>query len=728
MANEFQSGMTEQLRNVFNRLENVVQNNGEFLAQCPCHNDARNSLSVGSGNDGKILMVCHAGCKTKDILSAVGLSFSDLFADEKQSNGKPKIVEQYDYRDEAGILLYQSVRMEPKTFRQRKPDPSGGWIWKLNGVRRVLYRLPKLLEADSRQTVFVVEGEKDVDRLRSLGLVATCNVGGAGKWKEDYNEPLSGRRVVIFPDNDDAGRKHAEQVSGSLREVAESVRILSLPKLPEKGDVSDWLDAGGSKDELLRLAEEAPVWEPAENNDGDTEPAISVHSPKGRTETANGRRFAQQNGNNVRYCHPWKKWLGWDGKRWMQDDTAAMERLAKRVADQIWSEAQESDSDVSRRFAANSAKKSGISAMLSLASSEPGIPILPEHLDTDPWLLNVQNGTVDLRTGDLCEHRREDFITKICPVAFNPEAGSLEWDRFLEQIFGDDELMRFVQRLFGMCLTGDVSAQVLPIFWGGGSNGKSTLLNLIMETIGPDFTMQAQSDFLLAKRNDSHPTERADLFGRRLVVCSETGSGRKLNESLVKELTGGERIRARKMNQDFWEFTATHKLILSTNHRPVIKGNDHATWRRIALVPFNNQFWDEDKCETGPPELKANKGLMEKLRAETEGILAWAVQGCVDWHASGLMMPDSVKGATDSYRSNEDIIGQFIQAHCVNTTGARTKFSDLYKRLESFCDETGEDPPSKKALAAYLPTQGFQKDPKIKRESWYLDIEINIEM
>lgn len=709
--------MTTPVDNVLHRLNRVTKKRDGWEGQCPCHNDQKNSLCIDVTDDGKVLVYCQAGCKTTDVVAAIGLMMSDLYPEG--DNGGPQIIATYDYRDERKQLLYQAVRFKPKDFRQRRPDGNGEWVWKMRGVRRVLYGLPELLAADSQQTVFIPEGEKDVDRLRSLGLVAVCNVGGAGKWKEDYNGPLAGRRVIIIPDCDDAGRKHAEEVARSLSDVTESVRILLLPELSEKGDVSDWLDAGGTKDELLRLAENAqskysrPISRPSTN--------ISIQSPEGRTETANGRRFAQQNGTNVRFCHPWGKWIGWDGKRWKQDDTAAMERLAKRVADQIWKEAQLSDSDTARKFAAKSASSAGIRAMLALAASEPEIPILPDALDNDPWLLNVQNGTVNLKTGKLREHRREDFITKICPVAFNPEATSYEWDRFLDGIFdGDAALISFVQRLLGYALSGDVREQILPIFWGGGSNGKTTLLNAFMDVVGSDYSIKLGRDFLVTKRQEGHATERMDLFGKRLAVCSETDDGRRLSEGLVKELCGGDVIRGRRMREDSWEYQPTHKIILATNAKPNVKGTDHAIWRRLALVPFNVQFWNPDKVDSEPEHLKQDKQLPEKLKAESEGILAWAVQGCLDWQRQGLGDPPAVKTATDKYRAEQDLVGTFINERCTVNELCKARSKDLFQEYERWADETGEPLIKQRSFGKALTERGFTRF--TNNGTWYRGI------
>jgi len=258
------------LHAILSRLEGVRRSGGGWSARCPAHEDRRASLSIGEGDDGRALVHCHAGCTADAICAAVGLRVADLMptADtlptpsKAKGNGKPGIVATYDFRDEAGNVVFQVVRFEPKDFRQRRPSGKGGWTWSVKGVRVVPYRLPELL-AEPARPVVVVEGEKDCDNVARIGVLATCNAGGAGNWTAKHSAFLRGRRVIVLPDNDDAGRNHAQQVAQSLYGIAESVRVVELPGLPAKGDVSDWIAAGGTKAELKRLVQASPNWTPA---------------------------------------------------------------------------------------------------------------------------------------------------------------------------------------------------------------------------------------------------------------------------------------------------------------------------------------------------------------------------------------------------------------------------------------------------------------------------------
>lgn len=230
----------------------VRASGGTTFAKCPAHEDGKASLAIKSGDDGRVLMKCHAGCENADVVERLGMKLADLFADGT-SKTRPTIAKAYQYRDERGALLYEALRMEPKDFRQRRPAPGGGWDWKLGDTRRVLYRLPDLIKSAPR-SVFIVEGEKDADNLAAIGLMATTNAGGAGKWRPEYSAFLKGRRVFVLPDNDEPGRKHAAQVVESVAPVAVSVRVIELPGLGPKEDVSDWLKAGGTRVKLLELA------------------------------------------------------------------------------------------------------------------------------------------------------------------------------------------------------------------------------------------------------------------------------------------------------------------------------------------------------------------------------------------------------------------------------------------------------------------------------------------
>jgi putative DNA primase/helicase len=433
------------------------------------------------------------------------------------------------------------------------------------------------------------------------------------------------------------------------------------------------------------------------------------------TDTGNAERFARDHGGEARYCFAWGKWLAWDNRRWAIDDMGHIEQWAKRTARGIYREASETGDVDERRaivaFGKSSESAQRRAAMLSLARSEPPIPIRPEVLDQDGWLLNCPNGTLDLRTGKLRTHRQNDYITKLCPVDYFPDATAPTWEDFLRRILDCNEgIIRFVHRLAGYFLTGDTSEQLLPIFHGVGANGKSTLINAILEVLGVDYAMKAPPEMLLARKQDAHPTERADLFGKRFVAMVETDDGRRLAESIVKELTGGDRLRARRMREDFWEFAPTHKVVLACNHRPEVRGTDHAIWRRLRLVPFNVVI----------PDHHQDKHLAEKLRRELPGILAWGVRGCLDWQAHGLSAPPEVEAATASYRADQDRLGDFINERCVVGPEFKTKAGTLYAAYKLWCQAAGEYAISQRRFGAQLGEREFTRF--TNNGTWYAGI------
>ncbi len=542
------------------------------VARCPAHDNNRASLTFAKGVEG-VVVCCHAACTQEAVVEALGLKMADLF-DDSSGNGKRREVASYDYTIGAGKLLFQVVRFDPKDFRQRRPDGSGGWVWKMGDVRRVLYRLPEPITAvKAGRTIHIPEGERDVATLVSWGLDATCNPGGAGKWRPEYSETLRGAHVVVIPDADKPGRGRAAAVAASLAGVAADVRTVELPGAK---DATAWAAAGGTREKFEILVNTPPA-------------PLTLTTNFLMTDGGNAERFARDHAGMVRYCGAWGRFLRWDETRWQANDDGAVERMAKATVRAMLTEAVAlPDGDTSRKraigWAIQSDSRGRRDAMLTLAKSEPGIPVRPAELDTQPYLLNVVNGVLDLRDGRLLPHDPDLLLTKLAPVEYHPSRTAPLFDAYLERVLPDDPVRRFVQRFLGYCLTAYVSEQVLLFLYGVGANGKTTLVNVVMGILG-DYAKQAAPDLLMQRTGDHHPTELADLLGARFVPTVEVQEGRRLAEVLVKQLSGGDRLKARYMRQDFWEFDPTHKLVLVANHKPVVRGTDYAIWRRILMVP-----------------------------------------------------------------------------------------------------------------------------------------------
>jgi hypothetical protein len=412
------------LETVLTRLKGVKPTGAnQWQALCPAHDDHRPSLCISQTEDGKILLYCQAGCTYEQVCEALGLQ-------NRPSNGRqPKsvCVATFDYKDESGKLLYQVCRFAPKKFRQRRPGlKPGEWVWNLDGVRRVPYRLPELLLASTQDWCFICEGEKDADRLQSLDLIATTNSGGAGKWQADYNQYFKGRLVAIIPDNDVPGRKHAEQVANLLYGIAGEIRIIELPNLSDKEDISDWLDNGGTKNELIRLTNEAKPFMP-----------VAVNFPL--TDAGNAERFAAMHRDKLRYCAEHNRWYFWDGCRWngeLGGENAGQLAIvaARAIADDAKDVLDGREREKILLWSISSENAYRLRSMLSLAQNQNPIVCHARDFDKDSYLLNCHNGTLDLHTGTLSEHRAGDMLTKLCPVEYDADAQFDLWDSFLNDV------------------------------------------------------------------------------------------------------------------------------------------------------------------------------------------------------------------------------------------------------------------------------------------------------
>jgi putative DNA primase/helicase len=463
-----------------------------------------------------------------------------------------------------------------------------------------------------------------------------------------------------------------------------------------------WLPRETVEGNGRRSNREIPPAEAAVPRDGRAQEEYAL------TDLGNAERLVHHFGADLRYCHPWGKWLYWDGKRWRIDNSGRVYRLAKQVVRMIYQEAIEAANDEKRKQLAKHGVKSegkyAIKAMVELAQSEPGIPVQPAELDAGPWLLNVLNGTLELRTGILREHRREDLLTKMAPVEYDPGAACPTWRSFLSTIMAEPDgrpkrrLIAFLRRAVGYALTGSTEEQVLLMGYGTGSNGKSTCLETVRAMLG-DYAQQADFSTFLFREHDRVANDIARLQGVRFISAVEVEGGRRLAEVLVKQLTGGDTITARFLFKEFFEFTPTLKVFLAVNHEPAIRGTDWAIWRRIRLIPFTVTI----------PDDRQDKQLPAKLKKELSGILAWAVRGCLAWQRKGLGQPEEVRKATADYRDEMDILGGFLAERCRLGGRAVTGASELYKAYVEWCGQGGEEPVKQTTFGTRLAERGIQR-------------------
>jgi len=402
------------------------------------------------------------------------------------------------------------------------------------------------------------------------------------------------------------------------------------------------------------------------------------------TDMSNGELLAKSFAGKARYCAAWKKWLIWDGKRWKIDERNRIHEIAKTVIRGMYENVIKLADYRDQKELMDHAMKSEAlrrrKAAVESASWEQAINNDPEDLDRNEWLFNVGNGTLDLGPGEFREHRKEDLITKLANVDYDPDADCPLWKAFIREIMdGRADLMEFLQATAGWTLTGDMSEQAMFILYGSGANGKSTYLNVLMDIMG-DYAISTPTDTFMKKYNDKMSNDIARLRGTRLVTTNEAEQGRKLSEPMIKQVTGNDMLTARFLYGEYFDFRPSFKIYMATNHRPIIDGTDNGIWRRIKLVPFTLTVAKE----------RQDKYLQAKLRAEAPGILNWLIEGCRMWRAKGLVSPVEIEEATDSYRNEMDAVGTFFQDRCVRNPGGLTKTRDLFKAYQKWCAEANE--------------------------------------
>lgn len=408
------------------------------------------------------------------------------------------------------------------------------------------------------------------------------------------------------------------------------------------------------------------------------------------TEEALAQRFTAQEGERMRYVAAWSRWFRWDGARWKQEDTLHAFDIARAICrDEAARCTDSGDRDALSRA-------STVSAVERLARADRAHAATVEQWDADAWLLNTPAGIVDLRTGATAQHDPAACLTKITAAA--PEGECPTWLRFLDRITGGDaELQGFLQRWSGYCLTGSTREHALVFAFGSGANGKSVFVNTLAGALG-DYATSTAVETLTASTTDRHPTELAALRGARLVVASETEAGRAWAESRVKMLTGGDKITARFMRQDFFEFVPQFKLTVIGNHKPGLRAVDEAMRRRLLMAEFRVTI----------PKEERDKDLPGTLRAEWGGILAWALRGCMEWQRIGLAPPAAVVDATAAYLSDEDALGQWLEACCDVAKGRFVLSSTLYRSWCEWARAAGEAHGTMRGFAQAMQARGFR--------------------
>ena len=537
--------------------------------------------------------------------------------------------------------------------------------------------------------------------------------GTHGAWPKTprFVDPSSDERRVAYFFRLPQGVSHLP-TAANLHGAVEGVSVLAAGREVLPPSVKDNVDLRWERSVHPLFVDVAPlpgylvemVRNPAEARRAWT----AANLPSGatpRTDYGNAERLVRRHGNDLRFCASLGGWLAWDGVRWGKDETGEVVRRAKETVRSIAVEAATSDHEESRRgllaHSLASEKASRLTAMVNLAQSEAGVPVRAEDLDADPWLLNVQNGVIDLRTGQLGPPRREALCTKLAPVAYDPAATCPAFDAFLAEVQPDPEVRACLLRILGYSLTGVVREHIFPIHHGDGGNGKGTLRDVMLAVLG-EYATEVPAALLMSKdKGDVHPTEKMVLRGARFASASETQKGRAIDEALVKLVTGGDPITARYMRQDFVTFLPTHKLWLSTNHKPVIRELSPAMWRRVLLFPWAVII----------PIERQNTQLKEQLAQELPGILRRLVEGCLEWQRRGVDPPDAVKAATATYKAESDPVGDFLAQRTtakppLGKSVARVMAKELLDAYTGWAQANGQETLSSKALGDAMTSNG----------------------
>jgi putative DNA primase/helicase len=732
----------------------------QWTACCPAHEDAKQSLGVALGSDDRVLVKCYAGCTFKAIATAMGLESKDFFpagrekADEGVTVGRlafdkklpdgwlRSVVGLTDlggvgdrhvgipYRDRDGVTLFirtrHAVRAKDGTKQPKgtKLKPYG--LWRL-----------KDSATTSGGRMIVVEGETDCWALWHHGYAA-IGIPGADAMSTVTAEIVSGfTNVYVWRETDEAGKKFSINAAERLSGIpGVTVLVMSADGIKDPCEMHQRFDttfnatfdaaiaAAKPPEHATTPAKGRPLILPPSNvpepTPGTPQPSFPL------TDYGNAERFSWQYARDVRYVWHGDKsgeWFAWDGKRWSRNCMPRVSQMAMNTVRSIYKETELEDDATKRQAVGAHAMKSeswqASQSLLRHAATLKSVAASIEHFDCERFFFTVQNGTIDLTTGKLHEHKQTHYGTHLSPVSYDADAKCPTWDRFLRIVFSKDpdvaggainnDLINFMQRMLGYCLTGDVSEHFLSIFWGDGANGKSTLLNVMADILGSGYAAKAPQGLLMKKHNEEHPTELTVLQGARFVYASETSRGARLSEELVKDLTSGEKITARRMRMDFYSFDPTHKLILCTNHMPRISETDDGIWRRVRLVPFRARFWNPDSDSVGPDHLKQDKSLGERLKREYPGILNWLIEGALLWRESGMSVPESVKRETDNYRAEEDTFGQFVSEALLKTNSAPPLLlKTLCEKYRTWCESQNTQPMNNRNVASELRRRGVR--------------------
>lgn len=609
-----------------------------------------------------------------------------------QVNRRPDVIYHYPDRSGDGIFVvgrWNAKGIEKKRF-QIASYRDAGWEMKAPDlVMWPLYRLDELCVWPHDQPVILVEGEKAAEWGKSNlpEYFWTTWHGGVGSVRRTDFIDLRDRLVILWPDNDDAGRTAMNNVQDV---VTDALMVQCDPSWEDKADVAD-MDVATVRGVIGALLATH------EAQDKTQEIIATVESRSVKPEHARELnqigsigRFLDRFGPDIHFAQEGKYWMYWDGRRWAKDKgkTYIHARAKETVKNTLVDFGKMTTKSLSYYNSANSVAH--MSGIIEGASREIGIPVPETAFDADPDFINCKNGMVDLRTGKLVPHKKDKLMSKLIPYDYEAGRTPTQFLAFLNEIMmGDQQMVTFLQDYFGYALTGLPPDRIFVIFYGEGRNGKSTITN-ILESICADYHVKARSQSIMSTSREDKPDRIGEdlipLRGARLVTMQESDKGVRLNEGKIKEMTGRDRMKCRYLHSNEWlEFPNTGKIILSTNHKPRVSGTDPGIWDRIAMVEFGYRIPD-DKVDPDLPD--------RIVEQEAGAILSWMVEGAIRFYQNGkkVFRPHKIIQATNEYRMDEDSIGQFVGACVRPNPGTKVKVASLYKAYCDFMEDQGIPP------------------------------------
>lgn len=694
-------------------------------AICPAHNDRQASLTITKGRK-CTLFHCHSGCSIDDVLSAAGILKKDTFYDTEplkaswkayiESREKRKIEAIYNYVSCNGGYAFTKIRLEGKKL-----------LYGILENERFAYGLPrdtprKSLKAiygnvkalnkaiTEGKPIFIPEGEKDVDTLTKQGYTA-FTYGGSNDWQKDFADIVKGADVVILADNDTPGITVANTILQDIQPVVKSAKIVvPMPDVP-KADITDYFEAGHSKEEFVQMIntvteERMGITEQYENNTENLIDILTELNAVQNYETNDkgfGSLFAEVFKDKHRYNPSIKDFMLYDGKKWVEDTEGLSARTdAKLLSDallQYGSSLGDMDYLKSVTALCNIRNRNNM-----LQDSKDVYYFSNEQLDTNDYLLNVQNGLLDL-SGDIPQFKKHDpdmLLSKMCNVEYNPAAICKEWDKFLLEIMqGDTEKIQYLQKIAGLSLTGNTQEETCFILYGSTTrNGKSTFCETLIHLFG-DYALTMKPESLAVKQNLDSRTASGDiarLAGCRFVNASEPPKRMLFDTALLKSLLGRDSITARHLHQREFSFIPKFKLVINTNYLPTITDDTIFSSGRINVISFDRHFEPEEQ----------DKHLKDKLRNKNElsGILNWCIEGLRLYRQDGLKPPRAVQKATEVYRTDSDKIGNFIN-ECLVKSNENSKAKEVYEVYTNWCSDNGYGVENKGNFFSELKNKGI---------------------